>query len=200
MIKVAFPKESKYIEFFERVKDVDGNLVLKPYFEFDYKGKRAKSSKHLCLQVIDVANEEFEMTLGKFVEDLIEKCAPTRWSKNLQQCVNAIRWMDPVLSEFKQTPHGYGIEIEVQLGKIKDLDKWGSVDDAKEVMLSFRHLRSRDSTLHTFIHELIHIVQFDEGHNMYDPSIENERLMLEVAEEHLSNTKMPELWRSLISE
>jgi len=93
-----------------------------------------------------------------------------------------------VLSEFKQTQYGYGIEIEVQLGKIKGWGEWGSVGDAKEVKLIFRHLHSKDETLHTFIHEFIHIVRFEEGCNMYDSSIEDERVMLEVAEEHLSET------------
>ena len=171
---------------------------MKPYFEFRHKEKRIRSSKKFCLEVKDIANKEFEWILGKFIDDLIKKCNPRYWSRDLQRCIAAIRWMDPVLSEFKQTPYGHGIEIEVQLGKIKELHKWGSVNDAKEVRLSFRHLRSKDETLHTFIHELIHIVQFERGYNMYDPSIENEPLMLEVAEEYLSETTIPKLWRSLI--
>lgn len=198
MIKVVFPKEPNYVKFFERVKDVDGNLILKPYLEFDYKGKNVKSDKHFSLLVKDISNEEFEFTLGKFIHTLIERCNPSSWSRRFQRCVNAIRWMEPVLSEFKETQYRYGIEIEIQLGKIKELRQWGSVGNAKEMKLSFKHLRSRDSTLYAFIHELIHIVQFDEGYNMYDPSVENELMMLEVAENYLSATTIPELWRSLI--
>jgi hypothetical protein len=198
MIEIVFPKESRYVEFFDNVKDVDGNLVLTPYYEIDYKGEKRRSLGHLCLQVKDVINDEFEITLGKFIKDLVEKCKPTLWSKYLQQCINAIRWMDPVLSEFKQTLYGYEIEIEIQLEKIRVLKQWGSVDEAKEVKLSFRHLRSRDSTLKTFIHELIHIVQFSEDYNMSDPIVEDEQFMLEIAEKYLSDTKIPKLWRSLI--
>lgn len=107
--------------------------------------------------------------------------------------------MDPVLSEFKQTTYGYGIEIEIQLGRIRDLKKWGSANEAREIKLSFSRLRSKDTTLHTFIHELLHIVQFAENYNMHASWIEDEQFMLEVAEKHLSNTKLPEMWRSLIS-
>jgi len=199
MIEIVFPKETKYIEFFENVKDVDGNLVLTPYYEFEYEGEKGRSFRHLCLQVKDVMNNEFEITLGKFIRDLIEKCKPTLWSKYLQQCINAIRWMDSALSEFKQTHYGYEIEIEIQLGKIRVLKQWGSVNEAKEIKLSFRRLRSREYTLKTFIHELIHIVQFEEGYNMKDPIVEDEQFMLDVAEQYLSDTKIPELWRSLIS-
>jgi hypothetical protein len=34
---------------------------------------------------------------------------------------------------------------------------------------------------------------------MNDPIVEEEQFMLDVAEEYLSDTKIPELWRSLIS-
>ena len=47
-------------------------------------------------------------------------------------------------------------------------------------------------------HELIHVVQFVEGYDMYDPSTEDESAMLEIAEEHLSETTIPKLWRSSI--
>jgi len=40
MIEIVFPKESRYVEFFDNVKDVDGNLVLTPYYEIDYKGEK----------------------------------------------------------------------------------------------------------------------------------------------------------------
>jgi len=199
MIEIVFPKETKYIEFFENVKDVDENLVLTPYYEFEYEGEKRRSFKNLCLKVKDVINEEFEITLGRFIWDLIEKCKPAVWSKYLRQCINAIRWMDSALSEFKQTQYGYGIEIEIQLGKISVLKQWGSANEAKEIKLSFRRLRSREHTLKTFIHELIHIVQFEEGYNMNDPIVEDEQFMLDVAEQYLSDTKIPELWRSLIS-
>jgi hypothetical protein len=199
MIEIVFSKEARYVEFFENVKDIDGNLVLTPYYEFEYEGEKRRSFGHLCLQVKDVMNDEFEITLGIFIRDLIEKCKPTLWSKYLQQCINAIRWMDPVLSDFKRTLYGNGIEIEIQLGEIKDLEKWGSVNEAKGIKLSFRRLRSREYTLKTFIHELIHIVQFEEGYNMNDPMVEDEQFMLDVAQKYLSDTTIPELWRSLIS-
>lgn len=106
VIKTTFWKEEKYVKFFERVKDTieeDGNIVLKPYFEFYYNRKRNRSNDQFCLQVRDIKNKEFEMTLGMFVDDLISKSKPIDWNSHFQQCIKAIRWMDPVLSEFKKT-------------------------------------------------------------------------------------------------
>lgn len=81
LIKIVFPKEPTCIKFFESVKEADGNLVLKPYVEFNHEGKKVKSHQYLSLQVMDVANEEFEFTLGKFVNDILDKCEPKRWRK-----------------------------------------------------------------------------------------------------------------------
>ncbi|MEM3458935.1 MAG: hypothetical protein QXN36_08660 [Candidatus Bathyarchaeia archaeon] len=197
MIRVLFPKESKYVKFFERVGDVNGNLILKPY-EFNYESQMFRTDKYFCLEILEVNNDEFESTLGVFIKDLIEKYNTRSWSRCLQRCINAIRWMDPVLSEFKQTPYGYGLEIEIQLGKIKELKKWGSSYETGEIKLSFKRLRTKELTLITFIHELIHIVQYWEGYNMHDPTIEDEDFMLAVAKEHLSQTTIPDLWASLI--
>lgn len=84
----------------------------------------------------------------------------------------------------------------IQFRRVKEIG--GSVDISETVRLNFEHLRSKKTTLHHFIHELIHIVQFAEGYNMYNDSTDDEQLMLEDAETYLFNTKIPELWRSLI--
>jgi hypothetical protein len=60
MIKVTFWKEEKYVKFFEKIEDADGNIILKPYFEFRYKGRRIRSGDKFCPQVKDVVNNEFE--------------------------------------------------------------------------------------------------------------------------------------------
>jgi len=195
-MKVTFWKEEKYKDFFEKIKDIlDEKTTLKPYFEFYYEGKKIRTDEKSALQIKDIKNEEFEYTLGKFIEDLINQRDVRYWKKDFQRCVNVIRWIDPVLSEFKQTPYGLGLQIEIQFGKIKELKKWGSTNDASEVKLSFKHLRSKNDSLYVFIHELIHIMQFFEGLELS----EDEQIMLEQAEEYLHETTLPKLWQRLIS-
>ncbi|MEM2970394.1 MAG: hypothetical protein QXR63_05615, partial [Candidatus Bathyarchaeia archaeon] len=87
MIKVLFPKEPKYVKFFKSVGDANGNLILKPYYEFNYESQMFRTDKYFCLEIVEVNNDEFETTLGVFIKDLIEKYNTRSWSRCLQRCV-----------------------------------------------------------------------------------------------------------------
>ncbi|NHJ32558.1 MAG: hypothetical protein FK732_06830 [Asgard group archaeon] len=199
IIKVVLDKEERYGIFLGKVQgiiDNDREIVFVLYLDFSHDEKKIRSDEHICLQINNVENLEFKFTLGKLIEDLIRYGNSRNWSSDFQRGIDVTRWLDPVLTEFKKTPFGEDIYIELQPGKIGKTGG-GSVNEEKEVRLKLRHLRTQDESLKTFIHELIHIVQLEIGFSIHDSSIEDEQVMTEIANQYLSGTKIPELWNHL---
>jgi len=136
------------------------------------------------LELPNIRNEEFEITLGCFVQDYQERAI-----RNIRRCMDAIRYMDEILTEFK-CRDGY-IDLKIRL-----CFRYSSMNEAGETFITLKKGRNvpfEDQVKLDFIHELVHSIQFQHGLNITEEKEE----MIEVACEYIPNSWIPSLFEKL---
>jgi len=110
--------------------------------------------------------------------------------------VEATRWIDPILTEFKQKSEVHPSET-VLMFVASPVD--GSCNEAGKIILSIgdkNNPGSRDEVEFAFMGELIHLCQFWSSH-WYEYVTENKEQMVEIAHEYISNSWIPKRYAEL---
>lgn len=184
MVKLTFCNPSrKLIEAVRKILDVSGVEV---------KTEEFSGVQCLVLEVSGIHNDEFEWTIGRELDK-----GPRYTKQDLIRIIEAIRWIDPILSEFKaKCDRNPPDEYFVHLSSVVD----GSCNDAGEITLeigSRQQPGSKGEIEFTFIEELIHHLQFECGGEPYYDVTEDKERMIELAYRCIPNSWIPKIYEEL---
>jgi len=181
VLTITFPKETDHmntIEYFKEVAKIDSQIEVEPHPLY------ANKLFNLVIEGLDSEKWEFPL---RFLD--LAQFTP----KEYQKIVQGLRWCDPYLTQFES--HDYRVD-EIQVLNINSRDYGGTAGldvKARIIKLLGKHFSHKKSLIHDFLHELGHIVQDAElGYTS-----ENERLMLDLFQEYLADTDIPEKFSEL---